>query len=468
MKKLLTKGFVLPLIVVLAVTLVVLKVKSKPPIEHQVEGYPVKTVEVITVKKLPFRARAIAYGNVEPAVVLKAKTEVSGKVSYIHPSLQKGASLAKGTVVLRIEPTTFEFSLDQSKAGLSGSLSSLKQLEAEENSTRRSLTIAKENLQFGENESDRLRSILKKGLISRSAFDAQEQKVLQLRQQVEDLTGKLDTYTSRTSAIEAQIKQSKTQLAQSQDTLGRTEISLPFDARIGDVSVEKGEYISIGSLLFEALGTQAVTINAQLPMRQFSPLLMGISGQALNLQKPDSLMSAVSKIHLGAWVRLVGREENVARWRGELLYIGESIDPTRDTMSLVVSVNDPYGSVIPGHKPPLLKGMYVAVEFYTPPHDMLVLPRKAVHQGRVYVAKEDDTLEIRPVNVLYKQGMLVVVSGGVSEGEKVIVTDVLPVIDGLPLKPILAQAEEVQLALDSIGGDFPTAKFDENVTGEAE
>jgi len=189
MKKILTKGFVLPLIVVLAVTLVVLKVNSKPPIDHQVEGYPAKTVEVITVRKLPFRGRAIAYGNVEPAVVLKAKTEVSGKISYIHPSLQKGASLAKGTVVLRIEPTTFEFSLDQSRAGLSSSLSSLKQLEVEENSTRRSLNIAKKNLQFGENESDRLRSILKKGLISRSAFDAQEQKVLQLRQQVEDLTG---------------------------------------------------------------------------------------------------------------------------------------------------------------------------------------------------------------------------------------------------------------------------------------
>lgn len=451
MKKILAKGFILPLIVVLAVSLVVFKVKSKPPIGHQVEGYPEKTVEVITVKKLPFRGRAIAYGNVEPAVVLKAKTEVSGKISYIHPSLQKGASLAKGTVVLRIEPTTFEFSLDQSKAGLSSSLSSLKQLEVEENSTKRSLDIAKKNLQFGENESDRLRSILKKGLISRSAFDAQEQKVLQLRQQVEDLTGKLDGYTSRTSAIEAQITQSKTQLAQSQDTLGRTEISLPFDARIGEVSVEKGEYISVGSLLFEALGTQAVKINAQLPRRQFSPLLMGVGGQTLNLQKPDSLMLAISSIHLEARVSLVGREENVARWKGDLLYIGEAIDPTRDTMSLVVSVNDPYGSVIPGQKPPLLKGMYVAVEFFAPPQNMLVLPRKAVHQGRVYVAKDDNTLEIRPVDILYKQGMLVVISGGVIEGEKVIVTDVLPVINGLPLKPIQAKAEEAQLAIDSIG-----------------
>jgi len=215
----------------------------------------------------------------------------------------------------------------------------------------------------------------------------------------------------------------------------------------------------------EALGTQAVEINAQLPRRQFSPLLMGVSGQTLNLQKPDSLMSAVSSIHLESWVSLVGNEENVARWKGELLYIGESIDPTRDTMSLVVSVNDPYGSVIAGQKPPLLKGMYVAVEFFAPPENMLILPRKAVHQGRVYVAREDNTLEIRPVNILYKQGMLVVISGGLSEGERVVVTDVLPVIDGLPLKPIHAKAEEIQLAIDALG---KTGKATDNADGETE
>ena len=59
MKKILTKAFILPLIVILAVALVFFKVKSKAPLEHEVKGYPAKAVEVITVKKLPFRSRAI-------------------------------------------------------------------------------------------------------------------------------------------------------------------------------------------------------------------------------------------------------------------------------------------------------------------------------------------------------------------------------------------------------------------------
>ena len=146
MKKILKNYLLLPLIIVAALAIVFIQVKSKQGIEHQDVQFPVKTVEVLTVKRVPFRTRALAYGNVEPATVLKAKSEVNGKISYIHPELKQGGSLPKGTAVLRIETTTFEISLDSSKAGLANSQSTLQQVEAEENSAKRSLQIAKKNL----------------------------------------------------------------------------------------------------------------------------------------------------------------------------------------------------------------------------------------------------------------------------------------------------------------------------------
>ncbi len=451
MKQFMRKAVILPLIFTTALLLVIVIVKIKPAIEYEELQFPTRTVSVITARKIPFRARATAYGHVEPTVLLKARTEISGKISYIHPDLKKGASLAKGTVVLRIEPTTFEFSLDQSKAGLTSSQSSLKQLEIEEKSTRRSLDIARKNLEIGQKEVGRFRILWDKRVITRSTMDGQEQKVLLLQQQVEELKGKLATYASRKAATKAQIKKSKTQLAQSQDTLGRTEIILPFDARIGTVSVEKGEFVAVSNLLFEALGTQAVEIDAQITMNQFSPLIAGLGREAVNLQKPEDLQKAFSQMQLGANVSLVGDTTNFANWQGELLRLGESIDPTRNTLSLVVAVNNPYRDIIPGKRPPLLKGMYVAVEFYAPAREMLVLPRKAVNQGRVYVATANNKLEIRPVNILYKQGKLVVIDGGIKEGERVIVTDVIPVVEGLPLNPLWAEDYEKQLALDALG-----------------
>ncbi len=461
MKKLLRKVTVLPLIVVVALTLVIFKVKSKAPIEHEVLEYPTRAVDVVRLQALPFRARAIAYGNVEPSVLLKTKAEVVGKISYIHPGLEKGGSLSEGTLVMRIEPTTYKFSLDQKKAVLAGNQSSLTQLEAEEASTRSALRLAEKNLQVGEKELNRLLAIWEKKLIARTVVDAEEQKVLQLQQQIEDLQGKLTSYESRKAGSKAQIKHSESQLAQSEDTLGRTEIRLPFDARVGQVFVEEGEFTQVGGVLFEALGTHSVEINAQIPARQFSPLLNAAGTGAINMRQPEELQSRLSQMQLEAHVSLVGYDGDVPGWEGNLLRVGESIDPIRDTISLVIAVDKPYEGVIPGKRPPLLKGMYAMVELYSPVQKMLVIPAKAMHQGRVYVANSENRLEIHEVIVLHKQGDLVVIEDGLNEGDLVIVTDVIPVMEGLPVAPILSEEYERELAEKALGEGRFTALVEE-------
>jgi len=453
MKKFFRSALFLPLIFVAAIAFVVFQVKTKAPVEHEQVGYPVKAVEVITARELPFRARATAFGNIEPSVVVNAKSEVSGKIVYVHPDLQKGASIAQGEVVLRIEPTIFKISLDQSQAGLQGSLSILAQLEAEEASTRLALEIAQDNLKVGQKELERNRSLQEKKLVARSDLDREVQKVLNLRQQVQDIQGKLSSYESRKAATLAQITQSQSQVAQSEDTLGRTEVSMPFDARIGEVLVEKGEFVPAGAALFEALGVQAVEVDAQLPVQQFRPLVsgMGTSGVSalVNLQSPADLQNVVARMQLEVRVRLVGDTDGSVYWEGQLRRLSESVDPVRDTLGMVVEVANPYAGIIPGKKPPLLKGMSTAVEFYSPLKPTLVLPRKAVHQGRVYIADENNQLIIVPVNILFMQGNMMIPdeqSAARLAGRKIIISDVIPVMQGLPLKVIHAEEYEQELA----------------------
>lgn len=456
MKKLLKKLPILPIIVITAIVIVVIAVKTKAPISHEKLGYPQKSVEVITISKIPFRARITAFGNVEPAILLKSKSEVSGKIAYIHPDLKQGASLEKGTVVLRIEPTTFKISLNQSEAALAGSQSSLVQLEVEEKSTKLALKIAQEKLDVGLVELDRIKSIWEKRLIAKTTLDKEEQTVLSLRQQVQDIEGKLSSYSSRKEAIRAQVKQSESLVNKSIDTLGRTEITLPFDARIGAVNVEKGEFTQPGGVLFEALGIKAVEINAQVPLRQFRSLITGLfdsNNSSINLQEPGVLQSALMRMQLEAKVRLVGNNNSSSNWNGELIRLSEAVDPTRDTLGLVVAVNNPYEGVIPGVRPPLLKGMYTSVELFAPAKPSFVIPRKAIHQNRVYIAKEDNTLDIRQIKILFNQGDLVTVldDGAVTEGEKLIISDVIPVIQGLPIKPLHAIGYEQKMIQNAVG-----------------
>ena len=104
--------------------------------------------------------------------------------------------------------------------------------------------MAKQNLKVGEQELARIQEVFDKKLVARSALDAEEQKVLQLKQQLEELQGQLNTYDSRRASVKAQIARAEQQVKGQKTTLGRTEIKLPFDARIGEVSIEKGEFVS--------------------------------------------------------------------------------------------------------------------------------------------------------------------------------------------------------------------------------
>ena len=142
-----------------------------------------------------------------------------------------------------------------------------------------------------------------------------------------------------------------------------------------------------------------------------------------------------------------------AVWEARVLRISDSIDATRQTLGIVVGVDNPYEKIIPGKRPPLIKGMYTAVDLYAPSRPAMVIPRKALHQGRVYIANGDDKLDIRPVDIQLTQGDLVVIRSGIEEGERVIITDLIPVIEGMPLQVTVASDFEAELKQRAVGND---------------
>ncbi|NOZ53307.1 MAG: HlyD family efflux transporter periplasmic adaptor subunit [Gammaproteobacteria bacterium] len=450
MKSLLRKPFMLFVVLVLGILIAVMMVKNKAPLEHTGTEMPRKVVDVITANKIPFRARVTAYGTVEPSTLLTGMAEVSGKISYSHPLLKQGNSLPAGTTVIRIDPEDYKVTLTQTQADLATNQSTLKQLEEEEKTAQHSLKLAKRNLVVGEQELVRIQGVFEKNLVARSAVDAEEQKTLQLKQQVEELQGQLNTFESRKASVKAQIIRAEQQVKGQHTTLGRTEIKLPFDARIGEVSIEKGEFVSIGTPLFEALDIKGIEINAQLPILHMRSLVSHLDGAKFNVNSNRNIQDVLQSLELTANVRLVGGMPD-AHWQARVLRMSEAIDPTRRTLGIVVGVDRPYEKIIPGKRPPLLKGMYTAVEISGPERKAMVIPRKAIHQGRVYVVNNDKKLTIKPVKIQFQQGDLAVISNGIEEGEQIIVNDIIPVIEGMPLEPMLAKKYAAKLLKQAAG-----------------
>ena len=103
-----------------------------------------------------------------------------------------------------------------------------------------------------------------------------------------------------------------------------------------------------------------------------------------------------------------------------------------------MTVDDPYENVEPGVRPPLVKGLFVRVTIEGPPLDgQRVVPRSAVHDGRVFVANAENRLETRTVRVRAFQRDLALIADGLDFGDRVVVSDVSPAVEGMLLDPVV-------------------------------
>ena len=69
------------------------------------------------------------------------------------------------------------------------------------------------------------------------------------------------------------------------------------------------------------------------------------------------------------------------------------------------------------------------------------MPRSAIHDGNVYIADDKNRMRIKPVTVLAEQGTHAIVAEGLESGDRVVLSDVTPVIDGLLLSPVETKSQ---------------------------
>jgi hypothetical protein len=102
-------------------------------------------------------------------------------------------------------------------------------------------------------------------------------------------------------------------------------------------------------------------------------------------------------------------------------------------VNVIAQVDDPYAPGSDPRRPPLAVGMFVEAEIEgTIANEVVVLPR-AVLRGRdqVLVVDDEDRLRIRTVDVLRSTSEHVVISEGLSAGERVILTSMEVATEGM-------------------------------------
>jgi multidrug efflux system membrane fusion protein len=395
-----------------------------------------KTVRVIEASKTPVIARAIGYGNVAPGSVWNAIAKVGGTVESVNPDFKKGMILAKGTELVQVDRTDYQLAIAQIEANIRSAEAQLAENRVSEENAKASLEIEENVLAIKQRDMSRKEKLGKKGAASASSIDGARRDVLTQKQQVQNLTNSLSLIPTQRQVLMEQKAVYEAQLEDARLDLKRTLIVLPFDARIAEASVEISQHVQSGQTLGIADAIGVSEVEAQVPISQFRTVINAPEGADHALAIAD--MTRLSEIlNIKAIVRLKA-DDFTPQWKGRVVRISDTMDPQTRTVGVIVAVDKPYEKAQPGRRPPLVKGMFVEVELPSNnPLQAFVIPRSALHGDSVYLVDGENRLVMRKVVTAFAQGDFVAILDGLKDGDQVVVSDVVPAVEGLLLKPLI-------------------------------
>lgn len=432
----LQRKYWLPLVAIIGLlTLIILGLlKPAPVLLPNVDTSPLVEVAKVELRKLD--PVITGYGRAQPKENWSAISEVSGRVIFRHPELEKGRTLNQDTVVIKIDPVDYELALAQSRSNLKSAELELDRVKLNQRAYQQSLAIEQDRLNIAKKELARKEQVKKQGLISSSELENQRNAVLAQEQALWDLESKLALIPTDTEVAEANVKVALAKLSESERSLQRTRITLPFDARIGEIGVELGQVVNQQETLLEAHDLSEMEVTANMSLLDIRRLVGSATGQPLLAGQtvPD-----IRNLNLSANIILeIGAQKFV--WQGKVDRLDDSIDTAANTMGLTVRASNNIKDFDPRTEAPLLKDMYVKVNVTGDSLPTLVIPSRALHGNRVYVVSDDNTLMIKDVSVAYEQQGYSAITSGLTEGDRVVLSDILAPVQGMKIR----QATESQ------------------------
>lgn len=434
-------SFALP--VGIAILLLGYVISSREPPKQVDPGERSRSVRVVTIEPSSFVPSVVGYGSVEPVRTWDAVAEVPGRIVHVHPGLQVGSVLPTDTPIIQIAKADYELAVQEAESNLKAAKAELDELGVRKVNAELSLELEQRSLGIKQADVTRQEGLLQRGVTSQSTVDAVQRDFLQQQVKVQEIENSLRLFPAQIETQRSQVAVAEARLATAKLDLDRTSIRMPFRGRIASKEVETTQFVTAGKVMASAGDISAAEIQAQVPQDQFARFVaLAIpEGFRANFGEGSAPGSALGELGWTAKVALASSQIDF-RWPAQVRRTSDTIDATSRAVGVIVNVDEPYRDVRPGVQPPLVKGMFVRVELQGKPQEgALVIPRAAVHDGRVFVANAEDRLEIRQVGVRAFQGADALIAGGLEFGERVVVSDLSPAIEGMLLDTIELAAE---------------------------
>lgn len=186
-----------------------------------------KEVEVSQIVPIDITETVAATGKIQPEIEVALSSEVSGEI--IELPVKEGQTVAKGDLLVKINPDLIQAAVSQSQAGLQNVRAQYAQAQASEKNAK---------LNY-----ERNKTLFEKGVISKAEWD----------KSVADY----DMAQANAKAAYYNVQSASANVKQSVDNLARTTIYAPMGGTISKLSVELGERV-VGTA--QMAGTEIVRV----------------------------------------------------------------------------------------------------------------------------------------------------------------------------------------------------------------
>jgi len=363
----------------------------------------VRVERLHTLTSLGEQLQLIVDGSVAPFREVQVATEVSGEIIGKESICEAGAYVEAGTLLMKIDTTDYAFEVKRLQQVKAQEYRALREVEQEKDNTRRSIDLAKEDVELQQREVDR-QTQLGDGFTSPAERDQAKRSLLATRQQLVTLENQLSLLEERRQKLMISEQLAITQLQKAEKDLERTEIRAPISGVIVNENAELHSFVARGTTLVTIDDTTKAEVATNLRMDQLywvlnqgDTLPSGPSEKTANedteKDKPEAGKNAASRGYSLPETKaiieyeLAGREGVKYYWNAKLMsYDGIGLNSATRTVPVRVLVDAPNQHVDANGKPrkvdgatALVRGMYVRVKLLiTPRPDWMVIPARGL------------------------------------------------------------------------------------------
>lgn len=180
-------------------------------------------IEKVQVRDL--ESTVSASGKVQPRRTVLVSNEASGKVMRL--AVREGDVVTKGQVLVEIDPTQLQTTVDNRQASLDSARSTLSQMSVQVDNARLAKTQAEDNLRRAEAQ-------FKAGLMARDAYERTQNDV---KTQSANLRGAEQAIITQ----QQRVKQEETNLSSAQIDLTKVKVISPITGIVTQRLIEEGE-----------------------------------------------------------------------------------------------------------------------------------------------------------------------------------------------------------------------------------